>query len=225
MHNAHSSTGRSAAWCWAQRGTRAILAVGVLALAGCGSSPSGGSTLDKALELVGLAKPAVPQAVPKELPQELSLGLRPRVRQVPLRLHAGEVLNTDANGRSLSVVARVYKLRSSAAFLQLPHEAVAQAGAERSALLTQDVVEVREVVLAPGQRHEVIETMPPEATHLAVAALFRSPAPQRWRFVFETQAAASGVTLGLHGCAMSVAQGQAVDVLPETARLAGVQCR
>lgn len=199
----------------------AMLAAAV-ALGGCGTSPTESGTLDKALELVGLRKPAAVPSIPKEVASDLL----PRSRQVSLRLHASAVLNTDGNGRSLSVVARVYKLRSSASFLQLPHEAVAQAGTERGALLPQDVIEVREVVLAPGQRHEVIETMPPEATHLAVAALFRSPAPQRWRFVFDTRsAAASGVTLGLHGCAMSVAQGQAVDVLPETARLAGVQCQ
>ena len=205
-----------------RRGSVSTLLAVVMALGGCGTSPTESGTLDKALELVGLRKPAAVQSLPKELPSELL----PRSRQVSLRLHASEVLNTDGNGRSLSVVARVYKLRSSGSFLQLPHEAVAQAGTERGALLPQDVIDVREVVLAPGQRHEVIETMPPEATHLAVAALFRSPAPQRWRFVFDTKtAAASGVTLGLHGCAMSVAQGQAVDVLPETARLAGVQCQ
>lgn len=205
-----------------RRVSEVALLAAVMVLAGCGTSPTESSTLDKALELVGLRKPAAVQSLPKELPSELL----PRSRQVSLRLHASEVLNTDGNGRSLSVVARVYKLRSSASFLQLPHEALTQSGTERGALLPQDVIDVREVVLAPGQRHEVIETMPPEATHLAVAALFRSPAPQRWRFVFDTKsAAASGVTLGLHGCAMSVAQGQAVDVLPETARLAGVQCQ
>jgi len=170
------------------------------------------------MELIGLKKPEVPDSLPKELPV--------LQRKVALRLHAGELLNTDTQGRSLSIVARVYKLRSTTNFLQLPYEAFSTSAPDRSSPLTQDVIEMREITLTPGQRHEVIETMPVEATHLAVVALFRSPAPQRWRFVFETKpAASSGITLGLHGCAMSVAEGQPVDTAPELARLAGVRCR
>lgn len=80
--------------------------------------------------------------------------------------------------------------------------------------------------MTPGQKYEVVETMPPEAAYVAVAAMFRAPAPQRWRFVFDTQAAArGGLTLGLHGCAISVSNGQALGVAPEMTRLAGVRCR
>ena len=86
--------------------------------------------------------------------------------------------------------------------------------------------ESRELVLAPRQRHEVIETVTPEASHVAVVALFRAPAEPRWRFVFDARAAArTGITLGLHGCAMSVAEGPVIDAAPETLRVAGVHCR
>lgn len=171
------------------------------------------------MELVGLKKPALPENIPKELP------VLPR--KVALRMHAGDLLNTDDQGRSLSIVARVYKLRSSTAFLQLPYEAFSNTSVvDRSSPLSQDVVEMREITLTPGQRHEVIETVPVDATYVAVIALFRTPAPQRWRFVFETKGAATtGITLGLHGCAMSVAEGQPMDTAPEMARLAGVRCR
>ncbi|HSW04174.1 type VI secretion system lipoprotein TssJ [Aquabacterium sp.] len=182
-----------------------------------GCAATGGGPLDKAMELVGLKKPEVPDSLPKELPV--------LTRKVALRLHAGDRLNTDAQGRSLSIVARVYKLRASTAFLQLPYEAFSLSPSDRSSPLGQEVIDVREVTLTPGQRHEVIETLPIEATHLAVVALFRAPAEQRWRFAFDAKtAAASGITLGLHGCAMSVAEGQAVNTAPEVARLAGVRC-
>lgn len=191
---------------------RLLLPLALGWLSACASP--GGGPVDKALELVGLKRP-------ETLP-ELQRALPAQPRRVALRLHAGELLNTDAQGRSLAIVARVYSLRSSAAFLQLPYESLA---AERP-LMTPDVIDMREVLLAPGQRHEVVQTLPPDASHLAVVALFRAPAEQRWRFVFDVPgSAASGITLGLHGCAMSVAEGQVVEAAPELRRLAGVRCR
>jgi type VI secretion system protein VasD len=181
-------------------------------LTACASA--GGGPVDKALELVGLKKPEPPAEVLRSLPSA--------PRRLALRLHAGELLNTDAQGRSLAIVARVYRLKASGAFLQLPYEAFSS---DRP-VLTSDVIDMRELTLTPGQRHEVIENLPPDATHLAVVALFRAPAEQRWRFVFELPAsAAQGITLGLHGCAMSVAEGAVVDAAPELRRLAGVRCR
>ena len=189
-----------------------------LALSGC--STQGGGTIDKALEIVGLKTPPVLEQLPKELP------VMPR--KLSLRLHAGEQLNTDNTGRSLAVVARVYKLRAIDSFMQAPYDSFAAPNPDRNEGWSRDVVEVREVVMAPGQRHEVIETIAPGTSHLAVVALFRSPAEQRWRFVFDTQAAsasnASGITVGLHACAMSVAEGPVVDAAMETQRLAGVRC-
>lgn len=194
---------------------------GLLALSISGCSTQGGGTIDKALEIVGLKTPPVIEQLPKELPA--------MPRKVALRLHAGEQLNTDTTGRSLAVVARVYKLRAIDSFMQAPYDAFAAPSPERNEAWSRDVVEVREVVMAPGQRHEVIETIAPGTSHLAVVALFRSPAEQRWRFVFDTKAAsasnANGITVGLHACAMSVAEGPVVDAAMETQRLAGVRCK
>lgn len=197
----------------------ALSLVAAAGLAGCGTTSSGGG-LDKALEVVGLQRPA------PSLPESLPKPGGPSASKVTLRLHAGDVLNTSSDGRSLSVVARIYKLRDRTAFEQLSYDAVQEAASRANANWTRDVVEVKEVVLTPGQKYEVVETIPPEAAYVAVAAMFRAPAPQRWRFVFDTQVAArGGLTLGLHGCAISVATGQALGVAPETTRLAGVRCR
>ena len=194
---------------------------GLLALALSGCSTQGGGPIDKALEVVGLKTPPVLDRLPKEalaVPRKLSL-----------RLHASEQLNTDATGRSLAVVACIYKLRSTESFMQAPYDALAATGTDRNDAWSRDVVEVREVVLAPGQRHEVVETIAPGTSHLAVVALFRSPAEQRWRFVFDANAAAAsganGITVGLHACAMSVAEGPVIDAAIETQRLAGVHCK
>ena len=190
----------------------------ILLFAGC-AGPSPGP-VDSALGWVGLARTDVVERsrAVREMAQSLP-------RRMPLRLHAAEVLNTDANGRALSVVVRIYRLKSAAAFQALPYEAFLAADPAPGSPLRTEVLGVRELVLAPGQRAESVETVAPEVTHLAVVALFRSPAPQRWRFVFEAGAnAQSGVTLGLHGCALSVGTGEPLNAPAEQRRVAGVRC-
>jgi type VI secretion system protein VasD len=196
----------------------AIIGIGVF-VAGCASSGgSQGGLLDQALAVVGLARPVVP-----EVPAQVNV---PTPKKVSLRLHAGDVLNTDASGRSLAVVTRIYKLRDSTAFLQAPYDSFQPDAVAKELPFAQDVVESREVVLTPGVRHEVVETIPLDAKFVAVVAMFRSPASARWRFVFETNAAAAtGITLGVHGCALSVAQGEPVSATAESLRLAGVRCQ
>lgn len=187
------------------------------ALCGCAST-SGDGLFDKAMQVAGLSKPPpLPELPVKEVPL--------LDRKVTLRLHAGERLNTDAAGRSLSVVARIYKLRSESAFLQATYESFQSDNAIKGSAIEQDVVDVRELVLTPGQHHEVVETVPLSARYVGVVMLFRAPAEGRWRFVFESKSAAvAGVTLGVHGCGMSVAQGHPVGAAPESTRMAGVRC-
>ena len=146
-------------------------------------------------------------------------------RQVAVRIHAGQVLNTDTSGRSLAVIVRLYALRGTSQFAQATYAAIA-AGTPDRPFTNPDVVSSKEIVLVPGQKYEMLEGLPAEASHLAVVALFRSPDPQRWRFVFDSRAAArTGITVGVHGCALSVAVGEPVDAHVDALRLAGVQCR
>lgn len=199
----------------------AVWAALALGMAGCASSGGSGSPglIDKTLEFVGLKKPEPPALPDGELPK-VQLD-----KKVTLRIHAGQVLNTDPSGRALSLVTRVYKLRGISQFSKAPYEAFKDSASEKAAF-GDDLVSAKEVILVPGQQYEVVETLAPEATHLAVVALFRAPDRQRWRFVFDAKAATkSGVTLGAHGCALSVAAGEPLGAAPETLRLAGVQCR
>jgi len=193
-------------------------------LSGCStvSAPSleqAPGLVDKAMQAMGLQKPPALENLPP-------MPALPLHNAVTLRVHAGEVLNTDAQGRSLALVARVYKLRATSAFLQTPYEAFQGDAARYKDLpFGQDVIDVREIVLTPGQKMEGIEKYGLDVKAVAVVALFRTPADRRWRFVFDTKAAAStGITLGVHACALSVAQGQPLEAAPETLRLAGVRC-
>lgn len=174
--------------------------------------------MDKVLDLVGLQvkPPPSPEMNAESLPKSLA------PKKVTLRIHAGDALNVDPAGRSLSLVTRIYKVKDVDAFLQSPYDAYLGTGSAK----VEGVSSVREVVLTPGQKYEVVESMPAEATHLAVVGLFRAPDGNRWRFVFEAAGAAkSGVTLGAHGCALSVAQGEPLGAATETMRVAGVRCR
>jgi type VI secretion system protein VasD len=186
-----------------------------VAVSGCASTSGGDGIVGKTMEMLGLKAPES---------REEAKAMAPVARTLTLRVHASDQLNTDAQMRSLSVVMRVYKLRRLEAFLAAPYTAFVDAAAEKQSF-GDDVVDVREVVMRPGQKHEVVETMPKEAEYIAVAALFRAPAEGRWRFAFDAkQAAKSGVTLGLHNCAISVASGAPERAPPEALRLAGVQC-
>jgi type VI secretion system protein VasD len=201
----------------------------VLLLAGCAS----GGILAKSLEFVGLktpdslssAKDSATAVSDGAAAAKDELAKLPIKRDVTLRIHAGQVLNADANGRALSLVTRIYRLRSTAQFTQASYASFA-AGDAAKAPFAEDVVSVEEVVLTPGQKYEVVQSLPLEVSHLAVVALFRAPDEQRWRFVFEAKAAAkSGVTLGAHGCALSVSEGEPQGASPDALRLAGVRCR
>ncbi|BAL95917.1 type VI secretion system lipoprotein TssJ [Rubrivivax gelatinosus] len=186
---------------------------GAVLLTGCASS-QGVLALDKPLEWLGMKKPELPPAA-----------VIPLERKVTLRLHAGDRLNTDSGGRSLSIVVRIYKLKDVDSFMASPLAAFQDDKAEKAAF-GESLIAVREVVLTPGQKYEVVETLAPSVSNLAVVAQFRAPADGRWRFAFSAQAAEkTGITLGLHGCAMSVATGEPVNTAPELLRLAGVHCR
>ncbi len=188
-----------------------------LVLASCGSL--GGDTVDRTLQAVGIQKPAAAETL-KDLPAF------PQHRSVTLRLHAGTVLNTDATGRSLSLVVRIYRLKNTESFLQSPYESFHSDTGYKNSTFAQDVLEMREIVLAPGQQAESIEKLGMDVGAIAVVALFRAPQQNRWRFVFDAKsAAATGLTLGLHGCAMSAAQGQPIGVAAEQMRVAGVKCQ
>lgn len=194
-----------------------------LALAGCAS----GGLVDKTLEMVGL-KSTVEAAAPAV---EIATAAKDEVAKLPIkrevtfRLHAGQTLNTDASGRALSLVTRIYKLRSSAQFAQATYPMFVSSEATPPAFAA-DVVSVDEIVLKPGQKYEVVESLPLEATHIGVVALFRAPDAQRWRFVFDARAAVkTGITMGAHGCALSVTEGEPLGASPDALRLAGVQCR
>jgi type VI secretion system protein VasD len=141
-------------------------------------------------------------------------------RTVGIKLNAAPSLNVDGNGRSLALVARIYKLKQNSAFEQAPFAAFLTPQAEKDAL-GADLLEVKEVTLIPGQKLELQEKVSKDAYFLGVVALYRTPDPQRWRLSFPAaEAEKSGVAIGAYGCALAVGDG----AQPTTIKRAPVRC-
>ena len=193
-----------------------------LALAGCETVGELGEGLgnmgDKALETIGFKKPELPQT--PELPESAK-----PARRLKLRLAASDSLNVDAAGKSLSLVVRIYKLRSPTAFLNAPYETFGNGNKEKEAL-ADELIESREIVLLPGQQQQINERWAREATHIGIVALFRAPAPQRWRYAFELETFQldEGFVLGAHACTLSVASGEPVGVSSAAMKLNSTAC-
>lgn len=186
------------------------LLAAALALGGCASSGGIGEAVSRTLETVGIKDAAEPEE-----------------RRIPLRLYAGDNLNAGNDGRALAAVVKVYHLRSTRRFEQAPFDMFLDEDRERRAL-GDELVDVNEIVLTPGARHEVEERMAPEAEVLGVVALFRAPANGRWRLGFDAtgrEAARDGVTVGLHACALSTSSPALLTRLAgDPASLASVRC-
>ncbi|MCD7099857.1 type VI secretion system lipoprotein TssJ [Stenotrophomonas sp. MMGLT7] len=155
-------------------------------LAGCGGGSVGGM-VRKTLQATGLQEAPPPQPV-----------------TVPVNLFAGSNLNAGNDKRPGAVILKIYHLRSVQRFEQAPYSAFLDSAGEQAAL-GADLLSSSEVVLLPGARHRLDETMSDGSGVLGLVALFRAPAEGRWRLAFDTgnAAAREGITVGVHACAMT----------------------
>lgn len=209
-----------------QSPTRAATCIALLALSslttGCAQAPSLSEGLSnmgaKALETIGYKKPELPTA--PDLPEAAKPG-----RTLKLRIAASESLNVDDDGKSLSLLVRIYKLRSPSAFLNAPQETFGDAAKEK-ALLGDELIESRELVLLPGKQENINERWVREASYVGVVALYRTPAAQRSRHAFELELlpVGNGIVLGAHACGLSVASGSPIGQTDTTSRKSAVDC-
>jgi type VI secretion system protein VasD len=178
-----------------QMGLAAGLAV---LLGGCAAgAPLLGSAASLAMQSLGIGKPDLPDS-------------QKPPRDMPLRLYAANNLNAALDHHAFSLVVRIYVLKDATAFQQAPFDTFSDPAREKAVLGT-DLLQVREVTLVPGQIYDVTEKVAYEATAVGIVSLFRAPAPQRWKFAFDpVKSGKSGVTVGLHNCAMTVTSGTVI---------------
>jgi type VI secretion system protein VasD len=193
-----------------------LIALAGVMLTACAVAGKVADIADIPLQAVGLSAPSAPtEPPPPPIPP-------PRIRSVRLRVDSAADLNADNHGNGLALIARVYKLRDTTAFLQAPFDTFLKPEQEKAVFGT-DLVDVHEVILTPGQQFETRETLQNESPWIGVVALFRKPAPYRWRFVFKaTDVEKSGVLAGAHACALTITaplsgndgSGRRLDQLP-----------
>jgi type VI secretion system protein VasD len=175
---------------------------------------------DKALTAIGFKPPELPDK--PEAPNVPDSALPDR--RVTLRLFASPSLNVSQDGAPLSLVMRIYRLRSIEAFQSAPVDVFGNAAKEKE-VLGDAVVSTREIVIKPGQHYETLDKFSREAQYIGVVGLFRKPAENRWRQVFEARSAEfSGLTLGAHACALSVQVGTPLGGHASLAKWSGTSC-
>jgi type VI secretion system protein VasD len=162
-------------------------------------------------------------AIGIKTPESANTPRPPKV--IALRIEAAKDMNAGDDGEGLSTVLRLYKLKDQTNFLATPYSAFGNPDKEKQTI-GADLLDVREMTLSPGQVLDLKEKMIPEATYLGVVALFRSPAAQRWRFAYATSDVESGVTIGVHACAMTSTNAAPSGMtVAETALLSPVRCK
>ena len=212
-----------------QTGKKLLLAfVAAACMGGCSTAPKvdtasmpdtekAMSLTDKVLEKFGIKKPEVPETPDKpdvELPD----------RRIKWRLAASDALNLNAQGEPVALLTRIYKLKSADAFMKAPYEAFGDSAKEKE-LLGDDVLDSRDLQLVPGQHYERTDKVKREANFVGIVALYRSPSPSHWRYVFKAEwAELTGLNIGLHACAMHVQKGRPIGESIRTFRSTGVPC-
>lgn len=212
-----------------QTGKKLLLAfVAAACMGGCSTAPKtesaampesekSASLTDKVLEKLGLKKPEAPETPDKpdvELPD----------RRIKWRLAASDALNLNAQGQPVALLTRIYKLKSADAFLKAPYEVFGDNTKEKE-LFGEDLIDSRDLQLLPGQHYERTDKAPRTANFVGIVALYRAPSPSHWRFAFKADwAEVTGLTLGLHACAMQVQKGRPIGESVRTFQSTGVPC-
>lgn len=191
-----------------------------LLLTGCSSAiavQAVGAALNAALEATDLKK-----REPRETPEKPE-----KPPELALRLDAGTEINSTKQRVPLSLVVRIYSLKSGQTFNTLTYEEAADP-ASALKVLGSEVIAEREMILLPGKTYDLKQQLTPDANVIGVVALFRSPFQNRWKLAFDGKASReSGITVGVHSCALTAGHGAILyPNQPDRARsLLGVRCK
>lgn len=101
---------------------------------------------------------------------------------VTLQLEGSDRMNTDAEGRSLPTIIRVYQLKDIHALELATFEDLWQRQEET---LGDSLLGVDELTLYPGQRMARKLKRNPEASYVVAAGIFRRPAGSTWRDIVQ----------------------------------------
>ena len=186
-----------------------------LAIGGCAQASAlqlAGSAVGMVLEATGVTKK---DADPSKI-----------VRDMNVRIFAGDQLNLASSGKPLSLVTKLYVLRANEKFKAMTYPQITSVEAEKEAL-GEELISVREIVLLPGKSYDINLKIPGDATTIGIVGMFRLPYQTRWKLAFDNKLSFdNGITIGAHACSFNASKGSLVtEISPETVRsLVGVQC-
>lgn len=147
------------------------------------------------------------------------------VGQLPLRIFTAINLNGGNGAKGIALVLKVYHLRTPDQFEQLSFNDFLNS-AKAMAALGNSLIDSHKMLLLPDKKYFSTEALPSGTRYIGFVALFRGPAARRWRFVYNVdKSAPKGITLGIHGCAMSSTSGNLLTQLSSAPdSLASVHC-
>lgn len=120
----------------------------------------------------------------------------PKTAQYSISGEGDQVLNRDINGKSLSVVVRIYQLSDASEFSRLTFDTLA-AGYPEAELLGRSLLAKTDMVLVPGGTYSNSEKLLDETRFIGVVGLFRNPDPHHWRQLVDTRDAKGNRIAGL----------------------------
>jgi type VI secretion system protein VasD len=124
---------------------------------------------------------------------------------VSVSIEAAPALNASISGEPLSLVLRIYQLRSEHGFARLAYEQ-AQQDDMGAGVLGAELESARELIILPGRRYALTLETRRDTRYIGIVALFHSPARERWKLAVERgRAPTERIALTLGVCAMATA--------------------
>lgn len=134
-----------------------------------------------------------------------------------------QTLNRDINGKSLSVVVRIYQLKDAKDFSKMTFDTVAD-GRPESELLGQALLEKSDIVLLPGGSHSSTEKLLDDTKYIGIVGFFRRPDQHHWRQIVNADSVRSkGLFFKAQDCFLVINGTQAVT-LPDQLPNARPEC-
>jgi type VI secretion system VasD/TssJ family lipoprotein len=99
---------------------------------------------------------------------------------IRLLLTASPRLNLNENGESLATTVRIYQLRDT---VKLVESSIDRLLENDRAVLAEDLIDAKEVILYPGERVAPVLVRGEGAAVVAVVAMFRRPNGPSWRAI------------------------------------------
>jgi len=136
---------------------------------------------------------------------------------------AAPSINRDTRGQPLSVLLRIYQLKSPQAFNRMTFDSLAS-GKPESELLGNTLISMKEMLMLPGGKVTLPDTLQEETQYVGVVGLFRRPDAHHWRFLVSADDVRSkGLNFRVQDCYLQTIKPK-MQPIPGQPTVIKVQC-